>query len=53
VLKSTETHHKPGVYYKDFDIPDIGNNAENTDCGKHENLFYTALDTILESAMEL
>lgn len=45
VLKSTETHHKPGVYYKDFDIPDIGNNAENTDCGKLECCSYTTPDT--------
>jgi hypothetical protein len=31
VLNSSDTLHKLGVHSKDFDIPDIGNNAENTD----------------------
>jgi hypothetical protein len=42
VLKSSETHHKPRVRYKDFDTPDIGHNAENTDCGQRESSCYTA-----------
>jgi hypothetical protein len=41
VLKSSDTHHKPHVHYKDFDTPDIGHNAENTDCGQHESSCYT------------
>jgi hypothetical protein len=41
VLKSRETHHKPRVHYKDFDTPDIGHNAENTDCGQRESSCYT------------
>ena len=45
VLESSDTLRKPGVHYKDFDIPDIGNNAENTDCGKRESRRYTTLCT--------
>jgi len=45
VLKCSDTHHKPRVHYKDFDIPDIGHNAENTDCGQHESNCYTTSDT--------
>ena len=45
VLKSRDTHHKPHVHYKDFDIPDIGHNAENTDCGQRESSCYTTSDT--------
>ena len=45
VLKSSDTHHKPRVHYKDFDIPDIGHNAENTDCGQRESSCYTTSDT--------
>jgi hypothetical protein len=45
MLKSSDTIHKLGVHYKDFDIPGIGNNAENTDCGKLECCCYTISDT--------
>lgn len=45
VLTSSDTHHKPRVHYKDFDIPDIGHNAENTDCFQRESSCYTTSDT--------
>ena len=42
VLHSSDTHHKPRVHYKNFDI----DNAENTECGKRENsCYYTTADT--------
>jgi len=46
VIKSSDTYHKPRIHYKDFDIPDIGHNAENTDCGKRESsCYFTTSDT--------
>jgi hypothetical protein len=45
VLKSSDTHHKSRVHYKEFDITDIDHNAENTDCRQRENSCYTTTDT--------
>jgi hypothetical protein len=36
MLKISDALHKLGVCYKDFDVSNIGHNAENTDCGKRE-----------------
>jgi hypothetical protein len=41
VLKTSDSHHKPRVHYKDLDT----DNAENRDCGKRESSCYTTSDT--------
>jgi hypothetical protein len=45
VIKSSDTHHKPRVHYKDFGIPDISHNADNTECGQRESSCYITSDT--------
>jgi len=32
-----DAHQKRGAYYKNLDVPNIGHNAENTNCGKRES----------------